>query len=203
MISLDEREIRIPGGEARAFPVYKGEKFKVIDVEGKQVADFIAFRMDNLQEFFSTAHSRSMLGRTTPRVGDLLFTNFRMPIFTFIEDTVGIHDTLFPCCDPNRYVLDFGIEGHRNCRENFVEAFQTEQIEYWRVPDPMNLFQNTPLNQDGSFGDAYEPISKPGDYVIFEALIDCLVGISACPQDMTPLCGWHPSDIHVKVSNEL
>jgi uncharacterized protein YcgI (DUF1989 family) len=34
-----------------------------------------------------------------------------------------------------------------------------------------------------------EPVSKPGDYVIFRAELDCVVALSACPQDILPING--------------
>ena len=37
-----------------------------------------------------------------------------------------------------------------------------------------------------------ESVSKPGDYVVMEALIDCYMAFSACPQD---ILGCHPDNI--------
>jgi uncharacterized protein YcgI (DUF1989 family) len=189
----------VPGGEARSLKVSKNEYIKVIDVEGKQVADFIALRPDLEGEYLSTAHTRAMLGKISPGEGDILYSNYRGSMLLLVEDKVGVHDTLFPCCDPMRYKLDYGIESHRNCRDNFVHAFREMNLGYSQVPDPLNLFQNTPLKQDGSFGEALEPVSKPGDYVIFQALMDLVIGISACPQDQTPLNGWKITDIRAEV----
>lgn len=102
-----------------------------------------------------------------------------------------------------RYQLDFGVEGHRNCRENFAEVLKPYGIDYYRIPDPVNLFQNSPIHADGSFGDSDEPKSVAGDYVTFKALTDVIVSISACPQDLTPLCGWKITDIKAVVSTEM
>lgn len=200
---MDKREIIIPGGEGRAFEVKKGEYITVTDIEGKQVADFICLNLANLQEFLSTMHTRMMVGRTSLTKGDTMFTNYRNPILEMVEDTVGVHDTLYPCCDLMRYKLDFGLEGHRNCRDNLTGALQKYGIEFWRVPDPINLFQNTPLNADGSFGYCEEPKTKPGDHVVFKALMDVVVGVSACPMDMTPLNGWNVTDIKAEVTSTL
>jgi uncharacterized protein YcgI (DUF1989 family) len=40
-----------------------------------------------------------------------------------------------------------------------------------------------------------EAPSKAGDYVVLKAWIDCIVSISACPADFTPVSGWFPSDL--------
>lgn len=200
---MAKREILIPGGEGRSFTVKKGESIVITDIEGKQVADFIALNAKNKEEYFSTAHTRMMNGRINVKKGDILYSNLRNPMFEFVEDVVGVHDTMFPCCDPLRYSLDFGIENHRNCRTNFAEAFQKYGIGYHQIPDPFNLFQNSPLQPDGSFGEAQEPKSQPGDYVIFQALTDVIAGISACPMDQTPLCGWKITDIKATIIEKL
>jgi|SRR5690625_1578162 len=195
------REILIPGGYGRAFEADSGDYVVVTDVEGKQVADFIAFNRYNLNEYLSTSHTRTIVGKLTVTKNDRLYSNYRNKMFDIVEDTVGVHDTLYPCCDPKRYSLDFGIEDHRNCRENFVEALQLYEISYPRVPDPLNLFQNSPLNSDGTFGKSREPKSRAGDCVIFKVLVDTIIAISACPMDQTPLCGWNITDIKATITD--
>ncbi len=194
-----KREILIKGGTGEAFEVSEGDLIKVVDVEGKQVADFIAICKDNTQEYLSTAHTRMMNGQTYLKKGQKLFSNYRNVLLEFVEDTVGVHDTLYPACDPARYKLDFNVDEHRNCRENFLEALKDYQIEYWRIPDPVNLFQNTPINSDGTFATHKEPETKGGDYVVFRAVTDLIVGISACPMDLTPVNGGKITDILASV----
>jgi len=56
------------------------------------------------------------------------------------------------------------------------------------VPAPLNLWMNIPVDGKGdtSWG---EPVSKPGDYVILRAVMDCIVAMSSCPQDILPING--------------
>lgn len=198
-----ERYVIIPGGEGRVFPVYKDEFIIVTDVEGEQVADLIVFNLHEPYEFLSTGHSCTMSGRVTLHKGQILYSNYRNALLKLVEDTVGIHDMLFPCCDAKRYSLDFGIDGHRNCRDNFSYALKEYGFEYRYIPDPINLFQNTPLNPDGTLVEAQAPKSGAGDHVVFKALDDILIGISACPQDQTPLCGWNITDIRAEIKLNL
>jgi uncharacterized protein len=197
---METTAILIPGGSARAFKLKSGEFLKVTDLEGKQVADFIAISLDKKDEYLSTAHTRTMNGRLTVTKGDKLYSNYRQTLLEMVEDTVGVHDTMYPCCDPQRYNLDFNVEDHRNCRDNFASALDGYGIEYGFIPDPLNLFQNSPIHSDGTFADSIEPESKPGDYVVFKAMTDLIIGISACPQDMTPLCGYNITDIRAEIS---
>jgi uncharacterized protein YcgI (DUF1989 family) len=196
-------KIIVPGGEGKAFFVQKGQYVVVKDLEGKQVADFIAFRADQRNEFVSTNHTCTMNGRLILKKDDFLYSNLRLPLLKMVKDTVGTHDLMFPCCDPQRYKQDFGIKNHRNCRENFVSQLESYGISYTQMPNPVNVFQNTPVHSDGTIGEAHEPRSQPGDYVVFKALVDLVAAISACPQDQTPLCGWKITDIGVDIRENL
>jgi uncharacterized protein YcgI (DUF1989 family) len=56
------------------------------------------------------------------------------------------------------------------------------------VPSPVNLWMNIPVDKAGNTTFA-EPLSKPGDYVVLRAQMDCIVAMSACPQDILPING--------------
>jgi uncharacterized protein YcgI (DUF1989 family) len=191
--------ITVPGGEGRAFFIRKGQYVVIKDIKGKQVADFIAFHAEQRDEFVSTNHTCTMNGRLKLRQDDYLYSNLRNPLLQLVIDTVGTHDLMFPCCDPQRYEWDFGIKNHRNCRENFVSILENYKISYAQIPNPVNIFQNTPIHSDGTIGEAQEPKSKQGDYVVFKALVDLIAAVSACPQDQTPLCGWRITDIGIEI----
>jgi uncharacterized protein YcgI (DUF1989 family) len=115
-----------------------------------------------------------------------------------------------------------GVDGyHESCTDNFWDALEeltaslslsTEQNEALdglqtkmgcRVPDPFNLFMNIPVTQEGEGakrGISFEePKTKPGDYVVLEALRDVVVVMSACPQDVLTINGKNPVDAHYQV----
>ena len=131
--------------------------------------------------------------------GNSLFTNHREPILDLVEDTVGVHDFLAAACDPYRYRRDFGVEDHRSCRMNFVEALAAFEIPDWRVPDPVNLFQHSPVHADGRYLSATSP-AGPGDHVTLVARMDLVAACSACPQDLSPTNAGRPSDLTVRLS---
>ena len=51
--------IEVPAREGRAVRVAAGPRFRVIDLEGGQVADTFAFCADDVSEFHSAEHTRS------------------------------------------------------------------------------------------------------------------------------------------------
>ena len=104
---LVRREILIPGGHGAAFAVRAGQLVEIIDLEGQQVADLVAFAERNRTEWLSTTHTRSALLRLTAVVGDRLDSNWRHPMFEIIRDDVGRNDIITSMCDDRRYRLDF------------------------------------------------------------------------------------------------
>lgn len=198
-MSADTREIVIPARHARAWPMRAGERVTIAQTEGHQVGDFIAFNAADLTEFLSTSHTRRSINRYLIGKGHTLYTNHREPIVEIVEDTVGVHDILAAACDPYRYRRDFGVENHRSCRMNFVEALAEHDIPDWRVPDPVNLFQNSPVMPDGTYLSAASP-AKTGDYVTLLAHMDLIAACSACPQDLAPTNAGRPTDLVVRLS---
>jgi uncharacterized protein YcgI (DUF1989 family) len=195
----DATEVFVPAGEGRAFKVPKGALLEIIDVDGQQVADFISIIENDPKEWLSATHTRSMTLRLNLKVGDRLQTNWRNDIWEIVSDDVGMHDLTTSMCDSRRYKLDYGIENHRSCRSNFVEALAPWQYEEWQVPDVINIFQNAPIHADRTFGNEI-PTSKPGDKIVMRALMDGIVAaVSACPQDLNPCNGFHPSPILARI----
>lgn len=193
----------IPGAYGGAVVVQEGQCLKVIDVEGKQICDFFAFNPADPRQFLSGAHTRVFLGQTmdapkTIAVGAPLLDNSRQPMLFVEEDVVGVHDWLIASCDHVRYLVDYGLPNHRNCKANVIEAMAEYQIRPPVVPDPLNLFQNSPYDDEGKF-QLFEPPTKPGDYVIFRALKTVLAVGSACAQDQNPANAYRPSPIAFEV----
>lgn len=194
---MDPIDVVIPARDGRAFELRAGQRMKIIDVRGQQVADFIAFDLHNLDEFLSVCHTRGMLGSLRPQRGRPLYTSLRNPIFLLEEDTVGVHDMLFAPCDRKRYWLDYGDHDHPGCRDNLHRALGG-RVPYARVPDTVNWFMNVPWQPDGTVA-IVEPVSRPGDHVVLRAEMDALVAISACPQDKNPCNAFKPTELRVQV----
>src|SRR5436305_13755766 len=72
---LARREILIPGGHGAAFAARAGQLVEIIDLEGQQVADLVAFAARNRTGWLSTPHTRSALLRLTAVVADRLDGN--------------------------------------------------------------------------------------------------------------------------------
>src|SRR3954470_1127682 len=191
--------IRIPAREGHALRMSAGDRIRVIDPEGGQVADVFAFCADDLSEYHSAEHTRVFVNRLFPRVGEQFVTNRRLPILTLeADDSPGIHDLLCAACDPARYE-GLGVEGHHaSCQENLRTAMAGLGYPDAEVPQPINLFMNIPVRADGTIG--WEPaLTRPGDSVTFRAERDCVVVVSACPQDIVVINNQAPGPLELEL----
>ena len=191
--------VQIAAMTGRGVMVQRDQKLKVIAPEGTQVGDLFAFVQNDLADTLSPSQTRSILGIFNLVVGRPLYSVARTPLFMLEEDTVGVHDLLAPACDRLRYLEDFGIEGHRNCRDNLNAALEELGCSPPGYPDPINLFQNTPIADLDGKRDTRESAAKPGDHVLLRALEDLVVVVSACPQDQTVLNGGQPKGLLLEV----
>ncbi|MFQ5913314.1 MAG: DUF1989 domain-containing protein [Nitrospinota bacterium] len=195
-----ETEIGVPAGEARAFEAKAGQYVTVTNLEGKQVGDFLVFSSADLNEKLGTNHTIVHLGKLIPAVGDQIVSNLRNPMLEVVRDDCGRHDLLIAACDPWRYEIYYQVKGHRNCSDNFLEAMDPWKLKRHELPQPINLFQNMGYADDGSV-EFRESLAKPGERIVFRALMDLMGGVSACPMDLNPISGFKVTDLEVRVSD--
>ena len=120
-------DFRIDKATALSYEVKQGEYIQVIDVEGRQCSDFLAFHADKLQQGIErgldATVTRTLMGNAYPMPGlygkfyDLDFD----PLVEIVRDTVGRHDTFALACQA-KYYEDLGYPGHINCTDNFNGA---------------------------------------------------------------------------------
>lgn len=191
--------VTIPARRGKAVRLRKGQRIKMINTHGTQVVDTWAFSADDLQEFMSMEHTRPHIGHIIPKVGDVMFTNKRRPILTWLEDSSpGIHDTIIAACDRYRYKF-LGVEGyHDNCTDNLFAGMQELGLTPPEVPSPLNMWMNIPVGPDGSI--RFLPtVSRPGDHVLLRAEMDLVMAFSACPQDILPINNTQPTEAHFQI----
>jgi uncharacterized protein YcgI (DUF1989 family) len=179
----------LPARHGTAVPLVAGEQLQIVNHDGGQVVDWwaLAHPSDGEDEYASMEHTRAALRRLVPRVGDAIYSTRRRPLLTLTEDTSpGVHDTLIAACDPERYRLLGGAPDHPSCAQNFAAAIAEHGRSLPRAPAPLNLFMAIPWSQDGELEFAPSP-AQAGDSVTFQAELDVLVVLSACPMDLNPI----------------
>ncbi len=174
------KELTIPPMSAKAFNVAEGEVLRIIDVEGGQPGDFVAFRANNHYKRFGQARTRVENGVYAVAAGNNLWTMNNPPeiMFRLTENTVGRHDLIYtPCC---RYALEKRFNVSRNgCSENLVNALSKWGISTDILPDPLNIFFSVQTGTDYKIA-IDEHISSAGDMIEMKAEMSCLVAVSTC-----------------------
>jgi len=187
----------VPAAHGFAFQVKGGSHFRIVDLHGQQVVDFMAWALPYSPaanvEHFSTSYTRYALGGlAAPQVGEGLYTNRDRLMFTLVADTVKTHDLLYMACNPGFYARQ-GQPGHRSCATNIAAAMAAWGMEHWsEVIDPFNVFQNTPYYTLKALNS-----SKPGDYLEMRAEMDAVCAVSSCPFEADGFNGGKITDVAV------
>lgn len=191
------QKVHVPARSGGALRMLKGQRLKVIAVQGKQICDFFAFKQANILEYIATGHIRAQTRNLNLGVGSFMYSNRRNKLMVFLEDTVGKHDTMMAACDSTRY-LEQGYPDHANCQDNALGALARVGVFPPILPDPVNLFQNTNWNDEGQI-ETGTSTAEAGGYVLLQALADLIVAVSACPSDLTPGNNYNPTDLMLEV----
>lgn len=199
----EERRVRNIAAQSGGWiEVRKGEVVSIFDVDGEQVADTFAVSKSEFSEYLSVAHTRALNQRLFPRQGEAFYTNLMRPILTLLADTSpGVHDMLWVSCNPNLYNALGADADHKNCHDNFIAAAREFGWSPSEVPDPVNLFQNTRVLDDGRIVTS-RALSKAGDHVDLRAEMDLMLVVTACAFDLVPINGDRCTGIRLEVGSE-
>lgn len=187
----------IPPKSGIALELAQGQHLRVVDLEGQQVVDMVAFNRVNPREKSSTAYTRN---RYMPEPGQSYYPHDRLsegdwimstlcrPLLTFVQETPvpkGVHGLHHRMCNQFYYGIFGGeSEPREGCFEILSEVLRPYDIRPEDVPDSIDLFMNYPHSCELGHFVIQPPISKPGDYIEFRAEMDCIVGLSNCPGDI-------------------
>jgi aminomethyltransferase len=196
-------DLRVDRASVLAYEVREGEYIQVIDVQGRQCSDFLAFHRAKLEKGLERGMdgvtTRTLMGAAYPVPG--LYSKFldvdMDPLVQVVRDTVGRHDTFGLACT-RRYYEDMGYPGHVNCTDNFNVQLDPYGIAARAGWEAVNFFFNTRVEADNAIV-SDEPWSRPGDYVLMKAMTDLVCASSACPDDIDPANAWECTDVHVRV----
>jgi uncharacterized protein YcgI (DUF1989 family) len=189
----------IPPRSGVAFTIDKGQRLTVIDPQGEQVADLLAFSRNDPEEVISSGRTLDYVSRLFLTAGDPIYSNRSNVLLRILEDTVGRHDFLLTPCSADTFRIIYGDTApHRGCFGNLAEALAPYGVTPDRIPVAFNVFMN--VSVDGQSGElrVEPPLSKAGDYVVFEAEQDLIVGLTACSALQSNNYAFKP--IHYDVS---
>ncbi len=183
----------IPPRSGTAFILKKKERLKVSDLQGEQVSDFICFNLENPKEYLSSGRTIDYEETIFLTKGNNFYSNLSNVMFSMVQDTVGKHDFLLtPCCADTFRIIYGDMNPHRGCFGNLEEALQPFGISSDQIPICFNIFMN--VSVDGVTGKigVHPPLSKANDFVVLEAQMDLIVGMTACSAEMSNNYSFKP-----------
>lgn len=176
--------INIPPYEGRGYRINAGQYLRVTDVEGNQIADWIAINQNDISETLSGPETLNFAWRSRLRIDDTFWSSKRRPMFRVVaDDTNGYHNMTHAPCSKEFYELVAQDPDHPNCRTNLLNSVSEYGVSDDTLPNTVNLFQNTPPGADGGI-DAGPGTAQAGQSIIVEALMDCFGAVSSCSVDV-------------------
>jgi uncharacterized protein len=193
----------VDAGDYYLHTVKKGETVRILDLEGNQAADTLFYNANKPSERYSATDTIREQGNVYLTTGTVLLSDECNPMLKIVADTCGRHDTLGGACSCEsntvRYALD--KKTMHACRDSWLLAIGEQPdlgLSKKDITHNINFFMNVPVTSDGKLTFA-DGISGPGKYVELEALMDCIVLISNCPQLNNPCNAYNPTPIEVLI----
>lgn len=168
-----------------SFRLHSGEDLTVLSPTGAQVADLFCFSCDRPSDALSSGRSIDYNETVCFTKGHTLFSNAGVPLLEIIEDLCGRHDFLVtPCSLQMFHMLSKTTDYHPSCHENLREAFAKFERPPELISTTFNIFMNYEIDHNGTIH-LRPPLNKPGDFVVFRAREDLIVGLTACADQAT------------------
>ncbi|MEX2455108.1 MAG: urea carboxylase-associated family protein [Rhodospirillaceae bacterium] len=189
---------RIPPRSGVGFELSRGAFLTVIDPEGEQVSDLVAFNAHDVREAISSGRSIDYAGRIYLSTGDVLYSNRSRPMMTIVADDVGRHDFTLTPCSADTFRILYGDESpHRGCQGNLESALRKYGIGADSIPVAFNIFMNVSVDAGTGEIRVLPPLSKAGQRTVFRAEMDLVIGMTACSAGQSNNFAFKPIDYAV------
>ncbi|HEV3087140.1 MAG TPA: urea carboxylase-associated family protein [Candidatus Elarobacter sp.] len=173
--------IEIPPRSGTAFVLERGDVLTIVDPEGEQVADLVAFAAGDPREHLSNGRTFDYEETIALTTGNRLWSNRSRPLLTIVRDDVGTHDFLLTPCSRDTWRLCYGgkHEDVPGCFGNLVAALGPYGIEPDTIPTAFNVFMYVEVDPNGRL-EVRPPRSRAGDAFAVRAEDRLIVGLTAC-----------------------
>jgi urea carboxylase-associated protein 1 len=197
------RDEVVPARAAWSAVVRAGQVLRIVDLEGNQAVDFLAYRADDPGERYSAADTIVAQENIFLVTGSRLLSNEGRPMMTIVASDCAYHDTIGGACSRESNTLRYGHHTRHQhaCVDNFLDEGSRHGLGKRDLVSNINWFMNVPVGPDGTLG-IVDGISAPGLSVALRADVDVLVLISNCPQVNNPCNGFDPTPIRLVVEDD-
>ncbi len=178
--------------------VRKGDRLRLVDLEGQQAVDFLCYSADAPEDRYNAANTIKLNNNIYLGEGSMLWSVRARKLMTIVEDSCGSHDTIYGCCSIEIDDVRFGKNNGNGCQHNFERELAKHGLGAKDVVANINFFMYVPVEESGAVAIA-EGLSRPGDFVDLQADMDVLAVLSNCPESLNNATGFKPTPIRVIV----
>ena len=194
--------IEIPPRSGTAFVVEAGQAFTVIDPQGTQVSDMVAYAQGDVREVMSNGRTFDYEETIHLTTGNKLWSNRSNVMLEIEEDTLGQHDYLLTPCSEDTFRHFYPDKPvHRGCFGNLAEALAPYGIERDAIPTAFNVFMNVPVDGGSGKLSVDPPASQPGESIRFRTHMDLVIGLTACSAYASNGGSFKP--IHYRIEGDV
>ncbi len=208
-------EAIVPRCTGRAFKIKKGQVFRVIEYEGKQVLDVTFLNAHNYHEQFAEGLS-AVLNSLQKMGGYYRLTKlysqppYENVMLTVVDDSVGAgarggeragHFISGHCS--KRLMELRGRPNARSCSDNLRDALSEVALRPEDIYDQsiFNVWMQSWIDEEGHMNWA-RPLTETGDFIDFLAEMDVIAVCSVCPSESNPCNDFKAKALKFQVLEE-
>ena len=184
------------------FEIKTGQRLRLIQPEGEQVADFISFNRDDLRELLSMHSSRAVNLSWKFTAPHSLYSNRTREMWKIEEDLTGENYCGGGYCSEHLNIARYGEvgKGAPNCQSNLeaaIRGYGMDRLNF-NIDACFNIFMTVAYDADGKW-EIRPPKGKPGDYMVMRALMPQIVAISNCPVLFNACNNFRPKPLTLEI----
>lgn len=200
---------QLRGGQMWSRIVRRGQRLKLIDIEGGATPAALFYNAHALLERYNMADTLKAQHTARLTRGHVLYSDMGRILMSIVEDSAGWHDTFTGHLDHEGSLRKFGPGSyqqlrnafHRDTRSNFLIELGKYGLGKRDIVPNVNFFTKVWAAGDGSLH--YEPDRQAGRYVVLRAEMDTLVVLSNTPHPLEPSHVYAPKPLQIDVHREI
>jgi uncharacterized protein len=186
----------IPGGWYWTTRLKRGEAIRIVNGSGTSCVSLLAWNSGDPSERLNHADTIKVQWSATLRKGRVILSDMGRAMFSIVEDTSFLHDTLAGGSTAATNAARYGELPTRNTRDNFVLAAGKLGLDRRDVMPCVSFFAPVSLDAAGRF--AWNANGRSaGDFVDLRAEMELLVALSNCPHPLDPAPVYDPQPVEV------
>jgi uncharacterized protein YcgI (DUF1989 family) len=180
----------IEANRGAGFAVRRGQVFRIVCLEGPQIADIAIWNASDAKDRLNAARTMLLEGWFIERDSRIWSEIPKLhPLATCLGDSVNTtheeegwhHHFVLNHCTPEYREMQTGRAGLNACHLNLLEGMKQFDLDEDDMSDCIAAHQKARIDQETGMFIFAPTDSDAGDYVEFYAEIDLNIAVSVCP----------------------